>query len=134
MSDIFEISATGRREYKVPTIIAANFEDWLDLMKTVLLSKNLWKYTDNSVVCVPGKAEEHEREDAKAAAYLKIVAGSKQLTYPRGLTSRKAILDKLKARYHVLQDKWLLSLCSQFHGFKSQGGIDLDANKLTLLQ
>ncbi|KYG40255.1 hypothetical protein M433DRAFT_9040 [Acidomyces richmondensis BFW] len=99
MSDMFETSGTGGREYKVPTITAANFEDWLDLVKTVLLSKGLWKYTDSSVVCALGKAEEHEREDARAAAYLKIVAGSEQLTYLRGLTSSKAILDKLKARY-----------------------------------
>ncbi|KYG40198.1 hypothetical protein M433DRAFT_160797 [Acidomyces richmondensis BFW] len=99
MSDMFETSGTGRREYKVPTIIAANFEDWLDLVKTVLLSKGLWKYTNSSVVCVLGKAEEHEREDTRAAAYLKIVAGSEQLTYLRGLTLSKAILDKLKARY-----------------------------------
>jgi len=96
---MFETSVTGGREYKVPTTTAANYEDWLDLIKTVLLSKGLWKYTDGSVVCAPGKADEYEREDAKAAAYLKIVAGSEQLAYLRGLTSSKAILDKLKARY-----------------------------------
>lgn len=41
MSDMFENSIAGGREYKVPTIIAASFEDGLDLIQTVLLSKGL---------------------------------------------------------------------------------------------
>ncbi|KYG40381.1 hypothetical protein M433DRAFT_8876 [Acidomyces richmondensis BFW] len=56
-------------------------------------------FETSGTVCALGKAEEHEKEDTRAAAYLKIVAGSEQLTYLRGLTSSKAILDKLKARY-----------------------------------
>ena len=64
------------------------------------------------MACAPGKNEEYEREDAKAAAYLKIVAGSEELTYLRGLKSSKVILDKLKARYQVLQDERLSSLFS----------------------
>ncbi|KXL51196.1 MAG: hypothetical protein FE78DRAFT_26710 [Acidomyces sp. 'richmondensis'] len=55
MSDMFETNATSGREYKVPSIT---------------------KYTNSSVVYILGKAEEYEREDAKAAAYLKTVAGS----------------------------------------------------------
>lgn len=73
------------------TITAANLEDSLDLMKTALLSKCLGKYADGS----------------RAAAYLKIFVGSKQLIYLQGLTSSKAIFDKLKARYQVLQDERL---------------------------
>jgi len=38
---MFETSIAGGREYQFPTIIAANFEDWLDLIKTVLPSKGL---------------------------------------------------------------------------------------------
>ncbi|KYG40097.1 hypothetical protein M433DRAFT_9278 [Acidomyces richmondensis BFW] len=56
-------------------------------------------FKTSGTVCALGKAEEYEREDARAVAYLKIVVGSEQLIYLRGLTSSKAILDKLKARY-----------------------------------
>jgi len=68
---------------KVWKITAANFEDWLDLIKTVLLSKGLWKHANGSAVCALGQAEEYEREDAKVAAYLKVVVGSEQLIYVR---------------------------------------------------
>jgi len=66
------------------------------------------------------------------AAYLKIVMSSTQLTYRQGLTLSKEIFDSPKARYQVPQDEPLSSLCSQFHGFKLYGGIDL--NKITLLR
>jgi len=103
------------------------------LVKTVLLSKSLWKSADGSVVCAPGKGGEYEREDAKTAVHLKDWCRQRAADIPARMDI-KEIHDKLKARYQMPQDEWPSSLCSQFLGFKSQGGIDLRANKFTLLQ
>ena len=120
MSDMFETGAASLKVSGIPPLTGANFEDWLDLVKTVLLSKGLWKYARGSVTSTPSKAEEIEPEDAKATAYLKIAAGSQHLAYLRGLTSSKAVLDKLTASYRVSQDERLSVLCSEFHGFTAQ--------------
>ena len=134
MSDMFETGATNLKVSGIPPLTGANFEDWLDLVKTVLLSKGLWKYASGTETSRPGKAEDFEQEDAKATAYLKIAAGGQHLAYLRGLTSSKAVLDKLTTRYRVPQDERLSVLCNEFHGFTAQGGIDMSANKLTQLQ
>ena len=41
MSDMFETGATNLKVSGIPPLTEGNFEDWLDLVKTVLLSKGL---------------------------------------------------------------------------------------------
>jgi hypothetical protein len=133
MSDVFE---TGFKTGRVPALNGANFVEWLDLVKTVLLSKGLWEYASGDIPkpLTPERAREFEREDAKAAAYLKIAVGRQQWPHLLGLTSSRVVLDKLKAVHEVSQSERLPSLLSQFYGCESQATIDLTASKLTQLQ
>lgn len=39
ISDICETGIAGNREYKVLTVTVVNFENWLDLVKKMLLSR-----------------------------------------------------------------------------------------------
>jgi hypothetical protein len=77
MSDVFK---SGFKIGRVPALDGANFVEWLDLVKIVLLLKGLWEYASSDIPkpLTPERAREFEREDAKAAAYLKIAAGRQQ--------------------------------------------------------
>jgi hypothetical protein len=102
MSDMFE---TRFKTGGLPVLDDANFAEWLDLVRTVLLSRGLWDYAsgDISKPSMLERAKEFEREDTKAVVYIKIAAGRQQWPHLLGLTSSKAVLDKLKAVHQASQ-------------------------------
>ena len=135
MSDEFQLGAehkTGR----FPVLTNANFIEWLDLAEDVLLSKGLWGYVSGDIAqpTEPEKKTAFQKEDAKAVAFLKAVAGREQRAHLIGMKSSKAVLDKLKAVNQVSQQERVQSLLSQFHGFEASSTIDLTASRLTQLQ
>jgi len=136
MSDTFETGVAGGKTGGVPIVDGTNFVEWLDLVQTVLLTRGLWEYAVGDVTKpkTSDGGKEFDREDAKAAAYLKIAAGRGQWPHLIGLTSSKAVLDKLSTVHSVSQDERLPLLQTQFYGFKARASIDLSASKLTQLQ
>lgn len=135
MSDLFK---PGIKTGGVPILEAdgSNFVEWLDLVKTVLVSKGLWDYVtgDTSKPTTRDAAREFDKEDAKAAAYLKVAAGKGQWPHLIGLTSSKEVLDKLTTVRQGSLEERLPVLQTQFYKFKAQSTIDLSASKLTELQ
>lgn len=101
MSDMFEASISSERVGGIPILTGANFEEWLDLVKTVLRSKKLWNYAAGEIRMTRENAADFESEDAKAAAYLKIAAGREQRVYLLGLDTSKEVLDKLRSLYQT---------------------------------
>ena len=126
------ISKTGH----IPVLKSSNYTEWLDLVETVLISKGLWGYASGSIArpSEPEKANEFEREDAKASALLKIAAGGEQRAHLIGLRSSQAVLDKLRAVHQVSQQERVQSLLAKFHTFKALDTIELSASRLTQLQ
>jgi hypothetical protein len=134
MSDIFETGMPGEKTGGIPALTSANFDEWMDLVKTVLRSKKLWQYATGDTRMTRENAADFESEDAKAAAYLKLVAGKEQRVYLLGLDTSKEVLDKLKSLHQTPQDERISTLYCQFHGFKALASIDLSANRLTQLR
>jgi hypothetical protein len=134
MSD--ELSGFGIKTGSFPVLDSSNFTEWLDLVETVLLSRGLWEYAcgDTKRPSDPDKVKEFEKEDAKATAFLKMAAGREQRAHLLGMTSSKAVLDKLRAVHQVSQQERVHTLLSQFHTFKARDSIDLSASRLTQLQ
>jgi len=79
MSDMLK---TGFKAGGVPALEAdrSNFIEWMDLVKTVLLLKGLWDYAAGNILKLSTRdaAKEFDKEDTKAAVYLKIAAGKQQ--------------------------------------------------------
>jgi hypothetical protein len=120
---------------KFPVLTSSNFTEWLDLAQTVLISRGLWEYATGDITEDSEPDEKSfRREDAKAVAFLKLAAGSEQRAHLLGLTSSKAVLDKLKSVHQVSQLERVQALLSEFHMFKVQDTIDISASKLTQLQ
>jgi hypothetical protein len=136
MSD--DVSTIDLKSGKFPVLTSSNFTEWLDLAQTVLISRGLWEYATSEIT--EGSAVEDKksfrREDAKAVAFLKLVAGREQRAHLLGLTSSKDVLEKLKSVHQVSQLEGVQALLSEFHTFKIQSGesIDISASKLTQLQ
>jgi len=135
MSDMLE---NGFKAGGVPALEAdgSNFVEWMDLVKTVLLSKGLWDYAAGDILkpSTRDAAKEFDKEDAKAAAYLKIAAGKQQWPHLLGLISSKDVLDKLTTVRQGSLEERLPVLQTQFYRFKALATIDLSASKLTQLQ
>lgn len=130
------LSGLGIKTGSFPVLDSSNFVEWLDLVETVLLSRGLWDFAsgDTKRPSESDKAKEFEKEDAKATAFLKMAAGKEQRAHLLGMTSSKAVLDKLRAVHQVSQQERVQRLLSQFHTFKARDNIDLSASRLTQLQ
>jgi hypothetical protein len=117
-------------------LTSSNFTEWLDLAKTVLISRGLWEYATGEITEGPGSKDKQEfrREDAKAVAFLKLAAGREQRAHLLRLTSSRDALEKLKSVHQVSQLERVQALPSEFHTFKVKDSIDLGASKLTQLQ
>jgi len=67
----------------------------------------------------PGSTRIFEREDAKAASFLKISANTAQRAHLPELTASKAVLGKLKAVHQIPREEKAQVLHSQFHTFRT---------------